>query len=58
MYVEIKARIISRVALELFFDAGLATEFMFKKEAHAYYKNGLKGYQDIVQDFHRSRYIS
>jgi len=36
---------------------GLATEFMFKKEASAYYEKGLKGYADIVRDFHRSRYV-
>ena len=33
---------------------GLATEFMSKKEAKEYYKGGLS-YENIVQDFHRSR---
>lgn len=35
--------------------AGLATEFMNKREANVYYKKGLS-YDVIVQDFHRSRY--
>ena len=36
---------------------GLGTEFMTKKEASTYYKNGIKSYDEIVQDFHRSRYV-
>lgn len=37
--------------------AGLATEFMSKAEAKKYYsKKGPSSYNDIVPDFHRSRY--
>ena len=35
---------------------GLATEFLSRKAARKHYKTGPKGYSDIIQDFHRSRY--
>lgn len=38
--------------------AGLATEFMSKAEVKKYYtKKGPSGYNDIVPDFHRSRFV-
>lgn len=38
------------------FFSGLATEFLSRKAARKHYKTGPRGYSDIIQDFHRSRY--
>ena len=35
---------------------GLATEFMTKEEIAIHYPNGIKDYNDIYQDDHRSRW--
>lgn len=35
---------------------GLATEFLTKKDTSLFYSNGVKNYQDIISDRHRSRW--
>ena len=47
------------LAMACLHSAGLATEFMSKAEVKKYYsKKGPSGYNDIVPDFHRSRYAT